>query len=207
MPPCRNGASYMEIIPTILEKNLTAAENRFSQIKNLSSWIQIDVTDNIFVPGKSLELELISKFESNLSTLWDVHLMVKEPINWLKKCLFIDASRVYGQVEMMSDREIFVTEAKNFGLEVGLAFNIDTPLANIPSECDSILLMGRQAGFTSCPLDQKIYQKINEAKKFGKKVALDGGVNPKNFSQIKDSGVDIIYLGQYFLNLIHEKNL
>lgn len=195
----------MEIIPTILEKDLSQAENRFSQIKNLSSWVQVDVTDNVFVPGKSIELELISKFTQTSSTLWDIHLMVKEPINWIKKCLFIDASRIYGQVEMMSDREAFIFEAKNNGLEVGLAFNIDTPVDNIPVETDLILLMGREAGFASYPLDEKIYQKIIEARKYGKKIALDGGVTPDNFQKLKDSGLDIIYLGQYYLDLINEK--
>ena len=196
----------MEIIPTILEKDLVLAENRFSQIKNLSSWIQIDVVDNVFTSGKSFELELVSKFSQINSTLWDIHLMAKEPINWIKKCLFVDASRIYGQVEMMSDREIFVTEAKNSGLEVGLAFDIDTPVDDIPHECDLILLMGRRAGFGSYPLDEKIYQKISTAKKFGKKVALDGGVTSTNFSRLKESGLDIIYSGQYYLNLINEKN-
>ena len=150
----------MEIIPTILEKDFDLAENRFSQIKNLSSWIQIDVVDNVFTSGKSFELELISKFNQIYSSLWDIHLMVKEPINWLKKCLFVDASRIYGQVEMMSNRELFVTEAKNLGLEVGLAFDIETPVDNIPSECDLILLMARPAGFGSYSLDKNIFQKI-----------------------------------------------
>ena len=195
----------MEIIPTILEKDIFSAENRFIQIKNFSPWIQIDVIDNVFASGKSFELELISKFDQINSTLWDIHLMVKEPINWLKKCLHVDASRVYGQVEMMSDREIFVTEAKNSGLEVGLAFDINTPVSDIPSECDLILLMARKAGFGTYSLDENIFNKISIAKKFGKKVAIDGGVNQDNFSQIKQSGVDIIYLGQYFLDLIYEK--
>jgi len=195
----------MEIIPTILEKDIILAEDRFAKIKKISPWVQIDVVDNIFTPGKSFELELISKFDQINSTLWDIHLMVKEPINWLNKCLHVDASRVCGQVEMMSDRENFVTQAKNLGLEAGLAFDIDTPVDNIPSECDLILLMARKAGFGTYPLNEKAFQKITEAKKFGKKVAIDGGVNRYNFSQIKQSGVDIIYLGQYFLDLIHEK--
>jgi len=196
----------MEIIPTILEKDLTLAENRFSQIKAFSSWVQVDVTDNVFVASKSIELELISRFNESYSTLWDIHLMVKEPINWIEKCLFVGASRVSGQVEMMSDREVFVTKAKNSGLEVGLAFNIDTPVDNIPQECDLILLMARPAGFGSFPLSQEIYQKITKAKKYGKKIALDGGVTPNNFKKLKALGVDIIYSGHHFLDLINEEN-
>lgn len=195
----------MEIIPTILEKDFDLVRNRFSQINNFSSWIQIDVIDNVFAPGKSFELELISEYNQIRPILWDIHLMVKEPINWLKKCLFVGASRIYGQVEMMSDREIFITEAKNLGLEVGLAFDIETPVNNIPSECDLILLMARQAGFGTYSLDQRIFEKITEAKKLGKKIALDGGITRDNFSQIKKSGADLIYSGQSFLDLINEK--
>jgi ribulose-phosphate 3-epimerase len=195
----------MEIIPTILEKDFDLAENRFSQVKDFSPWVQIDVIDNIFTSGKSFELELISKLNHLKPVLWDIHLMVKEPINWIKKCLFVGASRISGQVEMMSDRNVFVTEIKNLGLEAGLAFDIDTPLGNIPNECDLILLMARKAGFSHCPLDNRIYQKIVDAKKYGKKVAIDGGVDPNNFFKIKKSGADLIYSGQSFLDLINEK--
>jgi ribulose-phosphate 3-epimerase len=195
----------MEIIPTILEKDIILAEDRFAKIKKISPWVQIDVVDNIFTPGKSFELELISKFDQINSTLWDIHLMVKEPINWLNKCLHVDASRVCGQVEMMSDRENFVTQAKNLGLEAGLAFDIDTPVDNIPSECDLILLMARKAGFGTYSLDENIFKKIIEAKKLGKKVAIDGGINQDNFPLIQQAGMDIIYLGQYYLDYINEK--
>ena len=99
----------------------------------------------------------------------------------------------------------FNTEIKNLGLEAGLAFDIDTPLGNIPNECDLILLMARKAGFSHCPLDNRIYQKIVDAKKYGKKVAIDGGVDPNNFFKIKKSGADLIYSGQSFLDLINQK--
>jgi len=198
----------MEIIPTTNPQvDFAEFETRLDKIKFLSSWIQIDVTDGILVKPPSFPLELLSRSDSNLeNNLFDIHLMVKEPLNWIKKCVFVQASRIIGQVEMMSDREAFVTEAKNNGLEVGLAFDSDTPLdLNIPEETDLILLMGRHMGFNSLPLSEKISDRIKYFKDKGFKVALDGGVTPDNFSQIKTSGIDIIYAGQYFLNLVHEK--
>ena len=42
-------------------------------------------------------------------------------------------------------------------------------------------------------------------KKYRKKVAIDGGVDPNNFFKIKKSGADLIYSGQSFLDLINEK--
>ena len=66
--------------------------------------------------------------------------------------------------------------------------------------------MGRPMGFTPAPLDPQIFEKIDFFKKLGFKVAVDGGVSPDNFSQFQQSGVDIVYVGHYFLDLINEKN-
>ena len=199
----------MEIIPTTNPQvDFAEFEKRLSQIKAYSSWIQVDVTDGILVKPPSFPLELLSRTDDNIdSNLFDIHLMVKEPINWIKKCVFVQASRIIGQVEMMSDREAFVTEVKNNGLEAGLAFDVDTPLdTKIPEETDLILLMGRKMGFEPMPLDDKFFSRLKYFKDLGLKVAIDGGVNPDNFQKIKDSGVDIIYLGQYFLTLYYENN-
>jgi pentose-5-phosphate-3-epimerase len=87
-----------------------------------------------------------------------------------------------------------------------LAFDINTPLdSKIPPETDYILLMGRHFGFGSLPLDLQIFDRIKFFKDKNFKVAVDGGITSDNFFQLKNSGVDIIYSGQYFLNLVNEK--
>lgn len=199
----------MEIIPTTNPNtDFSQVEIRLKKIKDLSTWIQIDLTDGVLVKPASYPLELFNKSEVDLSkNIFDVHLMVKEPLHWLNKCLSIQASRVVGQVEMMTDRELFIKTAQDSGLEAGLAFDAATPLdKNIPKDTDLILLMGRPMGFTPAPLDPQIFEKIKFFQDLGLKVAVDGGVNPDNFAQFKQSGVDIIYAGHYFLDLIHEKN-
>ena len=42
----------MQIIPTILEKEFFKAEERLNSVKDLTSWVQIDVVDGIFSSGK-----------------------------------------------------------------------------------------------------------------------------------------------------------
>lgn len=198
----------MIIIPTTgLKKDFFEAEDRVRVVKDSSRWIQIDVCDNVFAPGKTFELELISKISFNTDdVLWDVHLMVKEPIDWIEKCLFIGANRIIGQVEMMSDREKFVRTVKDEGLEVGLAFDIETPVEKVPEETDEILLMGRKAGFGEYPLDEKIFNKIKIAKKFKKTIAIDGGANLDNIEKLKKLGVDIVYSEISYFDLNDENN-
>ena len=199
----------MEIIPTTIPNtDFSQVEKRLQDIKNLSTWIQIDLTDGVLVKPASYPLELFNNSHLDLSkNIFDVHLMVKEPIRWLNKCLAIQASRVVGQVEMMADRELFIKTAQDNSLEAGLAFDATTPVDdNIPQDTDLILLMGRPMGFTPAPLDPQIFEKIDFFKKMGFKVAVDGGVSPDNFSQFQQAGVDIVYVGHYFLDLINEKN-
>ncbi len=199
----------MQIIPTTNPNtDFDIVEKRLTEIRDLSSWIQIDTTDGILVKPASFPLELINKTYLNLEkNLFDVHLMVKEPQNWIKKCLHIQASRITGQVEMMSNRNKFINTLKDYGLEAALAFDALTPLdKNIPKDTDYILLMGRPMGFTPAPLNPQIFDRIKFFKDLGFMVAVDGGISPDNIKLFEETGVDIVYSGNYFLKLIYDKN-
>lgn len=201
----------MQIIPTSeLQKDFVEAEARIAIIKSYSRWIQIDVCDNEFAPGKTFELELLNKLSFNTDNiLWDIHLMVKEPQDWIEKCLFIGANKIIGQVEMMIDRELFVKTIKDEGLEVGLAFDVDTPVEDIPEEVDEILLMGRKAGFGELPFEERVYKKIEILRKINDKrekkflIAVDGGVGEENIGKLEKLGVEIVYSGNNYLKLIN----
>jgi len=195
----------MQIIPTTNPQvDFNRVEARLSSVKNLTTWIQIDVTDGVLVKPVSFPLELLNRSDLILEkNIFDIHLMVKNPINWLNKCLFIQASRVIGQVEAMSNREDFIKVVKDQGLEAGLAFDVDTPIDfKIPLDTDLILLMGRPMGFDPLPLDDRIFSKIKKLKDKKYKVAVDGGATPDNLPRLINAGVDIIYSGQYYLDLI-----
>lgn len=196
----------MKIIATVLEQKFSEAEKRVEKVKEKSRWVQVDVIDGVFSPGKSFELELLGRIENCERVLWDVHLMVKEPIKWVEKCSFIDASRVIGQVEMMEDREEFVDKVKGIGMEAGLAFDIDTEIGEIPKETDLVLLMGRKAGFEARELDEKVFEKINRVKEMGFEVGVDGGINIENIDKLEEAGVSIAYCGSQFEKIYDEKN-
>jgi len=191
----------MQVIPTILEKNFTQAKDNILAIKNQTRWVQLDVIDGYFSFGKTFELELINKIDGVENILWDIHLMVKEPKNWINKCDYINASRIIGQVEMMSDINLFVKTVKDIGLEAGLAYNIETEIGEIPQDTDIILLLGREAGFEPKKFNEKVFEKIKRLKKIKQETGLnfmigvDGGINEKNISQLKNEGVDIAYCG------------
>jgi len=197
----------MQVIPTILEKNFGQAETKILLVKDLTKRIQIDVIDGVFSFGKTFELELINRIENAENVLWETHLMVKEPINWIEKSIFINSSRIIGQVELMSDKEKFIDEVKNNGLEAGLAFDIETEISEIPEETDIVLLLGRKAGFESFSLDEeKVYKKIQQLVSLRDKngmrflIGVDGGINTDNIKKLEDMGIDVAYCGGAVFN-------
>ena len=181
------------------------AQERLRLIKDMSTWIQIDVTDDVYTFGKTFELERLNKVEYSLNNnLIDIHLMVKEPEKWLKKAFFVGASRIIGQVEMMTDRDEFIKTIKDEGMEAGLAFDIDTDIdKEIPEDTDVVLLMGRKAGFGNYKLDDNVFNKIDKLKKINKKIkiAVDGGVTLENINRFRDARVDIVYCGQDYFKI------
>ena len=203
----------MQIIPTILEKDFAQAQNNILMVKDFFRWIQIDVIDGYFSFGKTFELELINKITQVENILWDIHLMVKEPKNWIKKCDFINASRITGQVEKMSDKNYFVKTVKDMGVEAGLAYDINTEIDEVPQEVDMVLLLGRQAGFEPQPFNDFVFDKIKKLiqirqdKGLNFKIGVDGGVNEENIGQLKNEGVEIAYCGGAIFNGIVENNI
>lgn len=197
----------MQVIPTTgLKKDFGEAEEMIRQVKDFSRWIQVDVSDGEFTEGKTFFLELLNKLDfPSEEILWDIHLMVKEPINWLEKCLAVGASRIIGQTEMMSDREEFVRKIKDEGLEAGLAFDIDSELEEIPNETDLVLIMGRKAGFEHYDFEEKILKKIIKAKEKGFKVAVDGAVDTNNIREIETAGGEIVYSETNYWDLIKKQ--
>lgn len=195
----------MQIVPTVLINDFAEAEKRIKKLAEYTNWIQIDVIDGTFCPFKTFELELLNKLDINKTVLWDIHLMVKEPEKWLEKCLFVGASRVNGQVEMMSDRESFVAKAKDMGMEVGLAFDYGTKIENIPEETDYILLMGRKSGPGMIPFNLDILKEVNPpVGGCHYDFSIDGGVNTNNIEAIEKAGIKIAYSGSSYFDLIEK---
>jgi ribulose-phosphate 3-epimerase len=197
----------MIIIPTILEKDPIMAEERWGDIKSKTRWVSLDVIDGVFSYGRTFDLEQVRKIFPDDNKLVEVHLMVKEPIGWINKTIEAGASRIIGQVEMMSDKSSFVAKAKEEGLEAGLGWDIETEFdpKEVPPETDVVLFMARKSGFEPQPVDDKVWIKIKAAKKAGFRVGVDGGINKKIADKLEEEGVDIAYVGSNYLNIVNEK--
>jgi pentose-5-phosphate-3-epimerase len=90
--------------------------------------------------------------------------------------------RVFGQVEMMADMVAFIEEAQFEGMEVGLAYDIETPIEGVEkyiNDIDAVLLMAVKAGAQGNHFDERVFEKIKQIRKLNKRITIvvDGGLD------------------------------
>lgn len=192
-----------EIVPTILTSDFSEYLFKLKSLEGVCPRVQIDVIDGKFVPRETVFLEALKDQESDLIT--DLHLMVKEPEEWVHRALELLPDRLIGQVEMMSDMPRFINETIEGGVRVGLALDLETPVETVPeeiySQVDLILLLAVKAGASGQEFNPKVIDKIRRVKEIVGdmvKVGVDGGLNEKNIASCRQAGVEIFYIGTHF---------
>lgn len=192
-----------EIVPVILTKDPVDLHEKLDLLTGICPRIQIDVVDGVFAATRTLGLEAMVDLESDFRL--DLHLMVKNPFDWVEKCRRVVADRVIAQVEMMPDIEIFLTEVANSGMEIGLALDLETAVTKVPAEIyarlDLVLLMAVKAGLGGQKFDQRVINKIKEVKEIVGdlvQIAVDGGLDDQNLKTCQEAGASTFYLNTSF---------
>lgn len=188
----------LEIIPAILTNNPQELEEKIREVEGLVSRVQIDIIDGVFADNKTISLESLANLDTAL--LLDVHLMTKDPSLWVEKSVRAMADRVIGQIELMENQEDFVYKVQEAARPVGLAIDLETPVASLDplllNNLDVILVMAVKAGFSGQEFDTRVVDKIKELAEIREKdllkfrICVDGGVNAENIKSIEEAGAD-----------------
>lgn len=182
-----------EILPSpgTEQKKWSAMEKRIAILTPFVSAIHIDAVDGKFAPNTTFtDPKPFRKYTKEF--LFEIHLMVEEPINHLQAWAAAGFRRFIGQIEQMSDQEEFVAQGQLLG-EVGLAIDGKTPLdaLKVPlSDLDTVLIMTINAGFSGqafMPEHLEKVRKIREQNEFIP-IEVDGGMNLETIVQAKDAG-------------------
>jgi ribulose-phosphate 3-epimerase len=181
-----------EVIPGILEKNWQEIENKIELLQSFSRIIHIDVIDGKFAPNATfLDPKPFEKYTKDF--LFEAHLMVEEPINYLESFAKAGFKRFLGHIEHMSSQEEFVARGELLG-EVGLALDANTPLENLKADyldLDCILLMTVKAGLSAQEFLPEVLEKVKKIKEKAQiPVEVDGGINDLTLPQVLSYGAN-----------------
>ena len=183
-----------KIVPAVLVQNKEEYIARLNVIRQLTNRFQLDIIDGEFVDNKTIQLDEISRLNE---TKIDIHLMVRNPKQFVEKAISFNPNNIIIQYECGEDVAPHLERIKKSGLNAGIAINPETKLSKIkPIKhlVDHFLIMGYPAGFAGQKLDPIVFERLEEAKALlpNTEIGLDGGVNEKNAKKILQAGFDVV---------------
>lgn len=199
-----------EIIPSPGTENkaFSEVEKKINAVKPLIRSIHIDVCDGKFAPNTTFaDPEPFREYIRQMATersgwvaedkgiLFEVHLMVEEPITYIEKWADVGFTRFIGQVEKMSSQEEFIAKAQMYG-EAGLGVDGPTPLDAVKvsyDDLDTILFYtADKAGFSGAKFQEDRLDKVKALRKLNEylSIEVDGGINDETILVAAAAGVN-----------------
>ena len=191
--------------PSILSADFTKLGEEIETIDNAGAeYIHVDVMDGMFVPSISYGMPVIKSIRKSTGKVFDVHLMISEPIRYIADFAASGADMITVHVEACSDVVATIEKIREYKLKVGITLNPDTPVSAIKpylNRVDMVLIMSVNPGFGGQKLIPYTVEKVRALKKMiderGLKtdIEVDGGVNLENVTEVMDAGANIIVAG------------
>jgi len=192
-----------EIVPDILTANFSELVKDVNLLKGITNRVHLDIIDGKFAPMQTISLEALKTQPIDLKI--DLHLMVKEPEDWVHRALEVLPDRLIAQTEMLYDPRRFISETAEGGMEVGIALDIETPVEAISEEVyhmvDLILILAAKAGASGQEFNPKALEKISRIRKsVGDlvEVGVDCGLNEKTIPLCKQAGASVFCVNSAF---------
>lgn len=186
-------------------KHKTTLQDAIKDIENTDSdYIHVDVMDGKFVDNTFLTNEEASSILVNTSKPLDVHLMVENPIEYIKLYSKFNTEYITIHVELDTDLDYLISMIKSYGIKAGLAINPTTEVEALYTyldKIDYIIVMGVTPGAGGQKLIPETVKKIAKLKELRRdnnyhyELSLDGGVNLSTRPLLND--VDTIIAGSY----------
>jgi ribulose-phosphate 3-epimerase len=186
------------VVPAILTEDPKALETMIRQAESFTTYVQFDIMDGRFVPSRSITCEHLTALTMKLD--WEVHLMVRNPEDYLEGFRQAGAQKVVFHYEATSLPQEVISRARSLGIGVGLAINPETPVSaihSLASEVDSVLLLTVYPGFYGSQFIPEVLDKVVELRntRLGVEIGVDGGIKEDNITKVARVGVDVIYVG------------
>ncbi len=191
--------------PSILSADFTILGQQIEEADRAGArYIHIDVMDGIFVPSISYGMPVIKSIRKATDKIFDVHLMIKDPIRYIEEFAEVGADIITFHLEAAPDVKAVIDKIHSCGKKAGLSIKPGTPASELEpfiEMVDMILVMTVEPGFggqSFLPgsIDKiKAVRKMINDRELETDLEIDGGITLGNVKEALDAGANVIVSG------------
>jgi len=192
------------IAPSILAADFAHLADEVDRVAGHVDLLHIDVMDGHFVPNISLGMPVIASLRAATELKFDCHLMTLNPDAYLGDLEAAGGDLATVHVEVFPDPTGVAAQAREAGLEFGLAINPPTPFEAIEpfiELVDMVVVMAVHPGFGGQSFIDDVLPKIERIRKFidsaglSADIEVDGGIDANTIGSARDAGADVFVAG------------
>ena len=192
-----------KVVPAILTKDPSLLKDQLKVLQDHTKWVHIDIMDGKFVPAVSVNISELGEASQFFNL--EIHLMVKNPENYLEDCNAVGAKRVYFHLAGTKDPQAVLSRMEQYQFKRGIAINPETTvdqLAPYTKNADAVLILSVVPGEQGHEFIPSVLDKILNVRRSASNIVIgmDGGIAKDNIRQVLEGGVDYVAVGSSIWN-------